>query len=166
MLLFSISSHAQSLQDLENNPTFKGITIGMSIKDSSIASKIKYIKTLNDLQVYEITDRYFYSLFNIPIDSVRLTAKNGRVYAIELIKNGNASEFKQGLNTLVLIKDKLTKQWGKPYSSKEIVYKNFTRLLYLCWESTTKKSEWYMDYYGAMVGHKLVFTIKEHHIDF
>lgn len=167
MFLCSMGLHAQSLQNFENNPTFKGITIGMSVKDSTIVSKIKYIKTTSDgYLLYEVTDRSYYSIFNISVDSVRLSVKAGRVYAIELIRTGGASEFKQGLDRLQLVKDRLTKQWGKPLYLKEIAYKKFTRLLYFCWESTTKKAEWYIDYYGALVGHKLTFTIKEHEIDF
>lgn len=168
MLLFSINSYAQSLYNLESNPTFKGITIGMSVKDSAIASKIKYIKTSDDLQIYEITDRNFYSIFNTKVDSAHISVKDERIYSIELtiVKKGEV-DLKQAFNTLDYIKNKLAGQWGNPnFTKNKIVCKKFTRLVYFYWESKTKKCEWYVDYYGAFEGYNLVFTIKEHKIDF
>ncbi|RGY02117.1 tetratricopeptide repeat protein [Odoribacter splanchnicus] len=161
MLLCYVNLFAQSLQNLENDPTYKGITIGMFVKDNSITSKIRYIKETNGNQVYEITDSDFYTVAYIKMDTARLIAKDGYVRSIELIRKGDASEFKLGLDMVTILKEQLTNRWGNPQCLKEVVHKGFTRLIYYFWESSTKKAELYMDYYGASVGHKLVLRITD-----
>lgn len=161
LLLCNVDIFAQGLQNLENDPTYKGITIGMFIKDNSITSKIRYIKEINGNQIYEIIDSDIYTVAYIKMDTARLIAKDGYVQSIDLIRKGNASEFKLGLDIITIFKEQLTNRWGNPHCLKEVVHKGFTRLIYYFWESSTKKAELYMDYYGASVGHKLVLRITD-----
>ena len=75
---------AQNLQDLENNPTFKGITIGMPV--SELGSKVRYVTSDNGFNVYLITDSYYLSVFNVKMTKARVLARNGKVYGIEVVK--------------------------------------------------------------------------------
>ena len=65
--------YAQNVQRLETNPSFKGISIGMSI--SSIVDELTYERTVNDFTLYRTTSPNYSSKFNVRMDFVRVVAK-------------------------------------------------------------------------------------------
>ena len=76
---------SQSLSDLDKNPSFKGIAIGSPI--SKYSSILKYRNTSDGMTVYTITDKQYYSLFNITVDNAAVIAKDGVVNAVYLRKS-------------------------------------------------------------------------------
>ena len=58
--------YAQNVQRLETNPSFKGISIGMSI--SSIADELTYDRTVNGFTLYKTTSANYCSVFNVKMD--------------------------------------------------------------------------------------------------
>ena len=76
--------YAQSVQKLETNPSFKGISIGMPI--SSIADELAYERTVNGFTLYKTTSAYYCSVFNVKMDYVGIVAKDGKVHDIEVVK--------------------------------------------------------------------------------
>ena len=77
MLLFMqvsiLTVCAQSVQKLETNPSFKGISIGMPI--SSIVDELTYERTVNDFTFYRTTAANYCSVFNVRMDFVRVVTK-------------------------------------------------------------------------------------------
>ena len=107
--------HAQSVQRLETNPSFKEISIGMPI--NSIADKLVYERSVNGFTLYKITSANYCSVFNVRMDFVRVVAKDGKVHAIEAIKIVKATENNPTIfnaDDLDVIKSGLTLQYGEP----------------------------------------------------
>ena len=90
LLVSSFYVYPQNIQQLENKPSFKGITIGMPI--SEILNKLKIEKSSNGYSIYKVTDSYYYSVFNVTMDYVRVIGLNGKVHAIEAIKMVKATK--------------------------------------------------------------------------
>lgn len=84
-LCCTIMLSSQSIRDLENNPSFKGITIGASI--SKYSNILKFSHTKDGKNVYRINDSYYLSIFNIRMQEMLVVEDKGKVYAIMLSKN-------------------------------------------------------------------------------
>ena len=64
LLIFGVVAvYSQNIQRLENEPTFKGITIGMPIH--SIANILSFDSVVNGDTKYNLTDNQYYSVFDI-----------------------------------------------------------------------------------------------------
>ncbi len=156
--------NAQSLQKLESDPSFKGITIGMLISD--VPTKLNLETISNGYKVYRITDAYYLSVFNIKLDEMLLLERNGKVYRIEgsrTIKytGGEVFDFE---DSLFILKG-LTRIYGPANYSMDEKHSTYNRTG-LRWISKTKQAVSYMDYYGAFEGYTIVFSIGEYHEDF
>lgn len=104
---------SQSLSDLERNPSFKGITIGAPI--SQYSNILKYQNSSSGKTAYTVTDRKYYSIFDISMDKVVVLEKNGVVDAVLLSKtfvysNNDLSELK----ILKALESDLTSKYGSP----------------------------------------------------
>ena len=84
-LTFSfVMSFAQSLNDLDKDPSFKGITIGAPIsKYSDILSFSHISKGKN---VYRVNQSKYLSIFNVRMHEMIVVESEGKVYAIQLSK--------------------------------------------------------------------------------
>ena len=156
---------AQSLQDLENNSTFKGITIGMPV--SELGSKVRYVTSDNGFNVYLITDSYYLSVFNVKMTKARVITRNGKIYAIELIKQVKGSQSNPTVfdtNELEIIESGLKEKYGNPthgLTEQGEVVRTGTQ-----WNSATKQVSTFIDFYGTFQGYRLVFALCEREIDF
>ena len=65
--------YAQSIQKLETNPSFKGISIGMPI--SLIVDELTYERIVNGFTLYRTTAANYCSVFNVRMDFVRVVTK-------------------------------------------------------------------------------------------
>lgn len=83
-ILVSLLSLAQSLSDLERDPSFKGITIGSPI--SKYSSILSFSHTSQGKNVYNVTDSYYLSIFNVRMQKMLVVENSGKVYAILLSK--------------------------------------------------------------------------------
>lgn len=168
LLLCTTNLYAQNLQRLESNPTFKNVTIGMSIKDDNINGKINLEKVVGEYTLYKITDSKFYSVFNIKMDYVRVVAKNDKVYAIEAFKIVKATNDRATIfdaSELDMIQRGLTGLYGIPSCSLEENNTEYVRTG-VQWESKSKLANCFIDFYGTFVGYKLQFSMCEHSLDF
>ena len=113
-IISSLTAKSQTINDLDTNPTFKGITIGEPIsKHSNILS---YKGTRNGINAYNVTNRNYLSIFNIKMDEMVILEKNGRVYAILLNKiqeKIDGCTVFNADNLLVLLSNLISK-YGKP----------------------------------------------------
>lgn len=166
LLLFGIMSFAQGLQELERNPSFKGITIGMSI--SEISNKLRYEKTVNGYSIYKVIDTNYYSVFNVRLNYVRVVALSGIVHAIEAMKIVKATKEQATVfdpAELDIIQAGLTRLYGEPKYALNEENSKFVRLG-AQWISKTKLANCFIDFYGTFVGYKLQFSLCEHKEDF
>ena len=104
------------MADLERNPSFKGITIGAPI--SKYSNILKYQGSSSGKTAYTVTDRKYYSIFDISMDKVVVLEKNGVVDAVLLSKtfaysNNDLSELK----ILKALESDLTSKYGSPIIS-------------------------------------------------
>ena len=156
---------AQSLQDLENNPTFKGITIGMPV--SELGSKVRYVTSDNGFNVYLITDSYYLSVFNVKMTKARVLARNGKVYGIEVVKEIKAPKDELivfSTDEIDIIESGLKEKYGNPthgLTEQGEVVRTGTQ-----WNSATKQVSTFIDFYGTFQGYRLVFALCEREIDF
>ena len=110
--LFSvvISNNAQSLSDLDRDPSFKGITIGTPI--SKYSEFLTYQGTIKGKNAYTITDLQYLSIFNIKMDKGVVLEKNGRVDAILLSKTYSSGMF--NVKELEVLQSNLEFRYGTP----------------------------------------------------
>ena len=80
-----IISYAQSLNDLDRDPSFKGITIGAPI--SKYSNILVFSNVSQGKNVYRVKDGYYLSIFNVKMQDMRVVESNGKVCAIYLSKN-------------------------------------------------------------------------------
>lgn len=168
LLLRTTSICAQNIQKLEENPTFKGITIGVSIKDDAIASILDFAWISGEFSLYRVKDPKFFSVFNVKMNSVMVIAKENKVYAIEASKTVKATKAKPTIfdpYELDVIQQGLTSQFGTPSSSLEENNAKYVRIG-VQWEAKSKLANCFIDFYGTYVGYKLQFSICELNIDF
>ena len=158
--------YPQDIQQLEAKPSFKGITIGMPI--SEISGKLSFEKNSNGLSIYKVTDSYYYTVFNISMNYVRVIGLNGKVYAIEAIKMVKATNEKATVfdaTELDVIQAGLTRLYGEPKYALNDNNSRYTRIG-VQWISKSKEADCFIDFYGTFVGYKLQFALCEHSEDF
>ncbi len=158
--------HAQNIQQLEAKPSFKGITIGMQISD--ISSKLSFEQSSNGYSIYKVTDSYYYSIFNVAMNYVRVIGLNGKVHAIEVMKmvkatNDHATVF--DATELDIIQAGLTRLYGEPKYALNENNSQYNRIG-AQWISSSKEANCFIDFYGTFVGYKLQFSLCEHKEDF
>ena len=162
----SIFSHAQNIQQLENKPSFKGITIGMSI--SEISNNLSFERKTNGYDIYKVIDASYYSVFNIAMNYVRVIGLDGKVHAIEAMKIVKATEEHATIfdaTELDIIQAGLTRLYGEPQYALTENNSQFNRIG-VQWISKTKQANCFIDFYGTFVGYKLQFSLCEHIEDF
>lgn len=81
---FAILANAQSLYDLERDPSFKGITIGAPI--SKYSDILTFSHTSQAGNVYRVSQNNYLSIFNIRMQEMLVVERNGKVYTIFLKK--------------------------------------------------------------------------------
>ena len=158
--------HAQSVQRLETNPSFKEISIGMPI--NSIADKLVYERSVNGFTLYKITSANYCSVFNVRMDFVRVVAKDGKVHAIEAIKIVKATENNPTIfnaDDLDVIKSGLTLQYGEPTHGLRKDTNEYNRFGYQ-WQAQSKQVCCFMDFYGTLQGYKLQYSLSEFSLDY
>ena len=161
LLIFGVVAvYSQNIQRLENEPTFKGITIGMPIH--SIANKLSFNSVVNGDTMYDLTDSQYYSVFGISMNHARIVVRNGKVYMILIVKTVQGSESNPTIfdaSELQTIERGLIERFGRPtqpiYKQGE-VYTTGSQ-----WNSKTKAVGVYMDFYGTFNGYMLVFSMGE-----
>ena len=148
--VFSI--HAQDIQQLETKPSFKGITIGMPI--SEISSKLSFEKSSNGYSIY--------------MNYVRVIGLNGKVHAIEAMKQVSATREHATVfdaTELDIIQAGLTRLYGEPKYALNDSNSQYNRIG-VQWITKSKQANCFIDFYGTLVGYKLQFSLCEHHEDF
>lgn len=166
LLVSSFYVYPQNIQQLENKPSFKGITIGMPI--SEILNKLKIEKSSNGYSIYKVTDSYYYSVFNVTMDYVRVIGLNGKVHAIEAIKMVKATKEHATVfdaKDLDIIQAGLTRLYGQPKYSLDEDSAQYNRVG-VQWIAKSKEANCFIDFYGTFVGYKLQFSLLEHNEDF
>lgn len=164
--MYGIISNAQSLQKLEENPSFKGITVGMPI--SEIANKLLFERNVNNYSIYKVSDTFYYSIFNVSMNYVRVIAKNNKVHAVEVIKVVKATTEQATVfdsSELDIIQTGLTRLYGEPKYSLNNENSKYVRVG-VQWVSGTKLANCFIDFYGTFVGYKLQFSLCEYEEDF
>ena len=107
---YTIVGFAQSLSDLDRNPSFKGITIGAPI--SKYSNILRYEGTDKGKNSYVITDQTVLSVFNIKMDRGVVLEKDGKVDAILLFKTYSPGIF--NVKELEVLQSSLTSRYGRP----------------------------------------------------
>ena len=74
----------QSVADLEQDPSFKGITIGAPI--SKYSNILSFSHTSQGKNVYCVKQSSYLSIFNIRMQDMIVVERDGKVYAIQLTK--------------------------------------------------------------------------------
>lgn len=165
IIFYGIAGYAQGIQNLEDNPAFKGITIGMPVLE--ISNKLLFEKKVNGYSVYKVRDTYYYSVFNVRMNYVRVVALNGKVHAIEAMKIVKAE--KEGTifdaKELDVIQAGLTRLYGEPKYGLNENNPKFVRVG-VQWVAQTKLANCFIDFYGTFVGYKLQFSLCEYEEDF
>lgn len=85
LILMAVNVYPQSLEDLEHDPSFKGITIGAPI--SKYSDILTFSHTSQGRNVYRVTQNSYLSIFNIRMEEMRVMENRGKVYAISLTKS-------------------------------------------------------------------------------
>ena len=160
------SAYAQSVQRLETNPSFKGISIGMPIH--SIADKLTYERSVNGFTLYKITSANYCSVFNVRMDFVRVVAKKGKVHAIDAVRMVKATESSPTVfnaDDLDVIKAGLISQYGEPTHGLREDTNQYNRFGYQ-WQANSKQVCCFMDFYGTFQGYKLQYSLSEFSLDY
>lgn len=106
----SVTTNAQSRNDLDRDPSFKGISIGAPI--SKYSSFLTYQGTDKGKNAYRITDSKYLSIFNVKMDKGIILEKNGYVDAILLAKTYSPGTFY--VKELEVLQSSLTFRYGEP----------------------------------------------------
>ena len=81
---FAVNIFAQSVTNLERDPSFKGIIIGAPIgKYSDI---LTFSHALQEKNIYRVNQNSYLSIFNIKMQDMIVVEKNGKVFAVQLTK--------------------------------------------------------------------------------
>lgn len=158
--------YAQDIQQLEAKPSFKGITIGMPI--SEMSNKLTFEKSSNGYSIYNVTDTYYHSVFNVTMNYVRVISLNGKVHAIEVMKMVKATKEHATVfdaTELDIIQASLTRLYGEPQYRLTENNAQYNRIG-VQWISKSKEANCFIDFYGTFVGYKLQFSLCEHSEDF
>ena len=103
-------ANSQSLNDLDRDPSFKGITIGAPI--SKYSNILKYRNTIKGKNGYDVTDPKYLSIFNIKLDGAIVIEENGQVGSIMLYKSYNTGMF--DTRELEVLHYSLSSRYGSP----------------------------------------------------
>lgn len=166
LYFISISTQAQNIQQLEDKPSFKGIRIGMPI--SEISDKLSFERETNGYDVYRVTDKFYYSVFGVAMNYVRVVELDEKVHAIEAMKIVKATEEHATIfdaTELDIIQAGLSRLYGEPKYALTESNSQFNRIG-AQWISKTKQANCFIDFYGTFVGYKLQFSLCEHIEDF
>ena len=150
---------AQSLDDLESNPSFKGIDIGMPI--TAILGKVKYVNQVDAQTIYTIDDPSYNSVFGIGVDYVNVAVQGGRIYAIIAVKEVLNSSVVFNTSELDAIEAGLTRHYGKPTN-----FVGDGKHFGVQWISRTKRVDNIMTFFGTGVGYRILFAISENKEDY
>ena len=82
---------SQSVADLEQDPSFKGITIGAPI--SKYSDILTFSHTSEGKNVYRVRESSYLSIFNIRMDDMIVVERDGKVNAIQLTKTYPAGSY-------------------------------------------------------------------------
>lgn len=80
----TVGAFSQSVADLEQDPSFKGITIGAPI--SKYSDILSFSHTSQGKNVYCVRQSSYLSIFNIRMQDMIVVERDGKVYAIQLTK--------------------------------------------------------------------------------
>lgn len=158
--------YAQSVQRLETNPSFKGISIGMPI--SSIADKLTYERSVNGFTLYKTTSAHYCSVFTIKMDYVRVASKDGKVHTVEAIRLVKGSENNPTVfnaDELEAIKAGLISQYGEPTHGLRKDTNEYNRFGYQ-WQANSKQVCCFLDFYGTFHGYMLKYSLSEFSLDY
>ncbi len=78
-------TEAQSLNDLDRDPSFKGITIGAPISKYSHILNFSHVS--KGKNVYRVYDSHYLSIFNVTMQEMIVVESNGKVNGIYLTKS-------------------------------------------------------------------------------
>lgn len=84
LVLMTSTCFAQSVADLERDPSFKGITIGAPI--SKYSDILSFSHTSQGKNIYRVKQSSYLSIFNIRMQDMIVAERDGKVYAIQLTK--------------------------------------------------------------------------------
>ena len=157
--LMVFGAQAQGLRNLETNPTFKGITVGMPV--SKYMSILRFVKNVGGKTVYTVTDPSYSSVFGIRMDYCNVVSSNGKVYCILAVKDVRDKNTMFTSTELDAIQSGLERHYGRPTHS---VYDG--EHFGVQWISSTKKIDDVMTYLGTGVGYTLMFAISEYKEDY
>lgn len=157
----SINIFGQSLSDLSNNPTFKGITIGDPISKHS--HMLSYRGASKGKKSYDITDRSFYSIFNVKMDEAIVIEYNGKVYGILLGKDYAPGLFDP--NELQVLRTSLSDRYGSPNISLDD-FSGTPSVAGDRWETRNVELDIAYLFYGTLHGSKLRYMLYERHDDY
>jgi len=160
LIIGTITVYSQNIQRLENEPTFKGITIGMPIH--SIANKLSFNSVVNGDTMYDLTDSQYYSVFGVSMNHARVVVRNGKVYMVLLVKTVQGSESNPTIfdaSELQIIENGLKGRFGNP--TQGIYKKGESFTTGSQWNSKTKAAGVYIEFYGTFLGYMLVFSMGE-----
>lgn len=110
VIVFSSASLSQSLNDLEINPSFKGITIGEPI--SKYSEILKYNTVYKGKTSYIVTNSNYYTIFKIKMDDMVVIEKEGKVWGVFMSKKNPAGSFNP--KELEVLKSSLCDRYGYP----------------------------------------------------
>lgn len=113
ILLFavvSMTTFSQSRNDLDMNPSFKGITIGAPI--SKYSDILKFKGTYKGKSSYSVIDQQYYSIFNVKMDDMVVVENEGKVWGVLLSKTYTSGIFNP--KELEVLKSGLTSKYGTP----------------------------------------------------
>lgn len=160
LIIGTITVYSQNIQRLENEPTFKGITIGMPIH--TIANKLSFNSVVNGDTMYDLTDSQYYSVFGVSMNHARVVVRNGKVYMVLLVKTVQGSEANPTVfdaSELQVIENGLKGRFGNP--TQGIYKKGESFTTGSQWNSKTKAAGVYIEFYGTFQGYMLVFSMGE-----
>lgn len=161
VLFCAINVYGQSLSDLSMSPTFKGITIGDPISKHS--DKLSYKGTSEGKTTYAVTDRSFYSVFNVKMDQALVVEKNGKVYAIMLGKDNAPGVFNP--NELQVLQSSLSDRYGSPNVSLDD-FSGTPSVAGCRWQTPIVMLDIAYLFYGTLEGSKLRYMLYERNDDY
>lgn len=94
-------SFSQSLNDLDRDPSFKGITIGAPI--SKYSNILNFSHVYQGKNVYKVKDDYYLSIFNVKMQEMVVVESNGKVYGIYLSKTMSQGDRYNTFNPNVIL---------------------------------------------------------------
>ena len=114
--LYVTIASSQSIQKLDNNPSFKGITIGAPI--SKYSEILLFSHVYLGRNIYHVRASNYLSIFNVSMNEMMVIEEKGKVYAIQLSKtysqSGNSGIVIFNPNDLLSWESNLRSLYGQP----------------------------------------------------